>query len=442
MACWLAKPGRGIESMPDESAAGASGPEGAEAAEGGEGAAKTAGGGDSEGPGELDALEMSKELGGVGWDGAAEAVVEVLPGDDFGAAEARGEGVPGGEERRGTAELGQDRAKHSRDARQGNSGNDTVGGGQGSEDVRPLEEAARESQAVAAERGSGEGSEGGESGGVRGREVAVGLGDGAEEIPFAVEAEGDGEGRAETHEGKAGKAGNGSASGGREEGGGEGNMTERAEAVALAAVEPVAEEMRGGLGRIEGKIEALATLVESMREDRDEKNGSGDVLGEIRETIKEQGDLLGLTAKKVEQNTGAMEERIEAGVKAIEESFANVDAFESAGKGMKRLEGALRTYSKDISRRIKLASGPQRWAAIVAVAVAAPACVVAGAFVEQEWRVLPIEDPTGGWRGHIWENYGKDIMGCVQQGFKDGSSFTCVVDVRESVERVRSGSRR
>ena len=405
-----------IDPMDDEGGAVGAGERAGTMADGKAVPATSEGGGESvEGDG-LGQGEESDGLDGAQWDGAAEAVVEVPEADAEPGPEDGGEGIAEGAGMGKTvAEAGEEGAGDA-----AADGPDGSGGGKGGATVNPAE---LEEQASDAGSGSGQAEQGAASGG---RPANEGGGDGAARRE-------DGEGR---------KAATGGMAEGAEDGDAGGLEGERAEAVApTSALSAVDEEVRAGLGRVEGQLGAVVKLVEGLKASS-AKDGEREALGEIQKDIARQADVLGSTMKKVEAVTGRVEEKVDAASEAIEEGFGNVDALASVGKGMERLEAAMMAYSGDLNRRIKSVSGPQRWAAIAAVAVAAPACVVAGAFVEHEWRVLPIEDSTGGWRGHVWDNYGKDIVGCVQQAYRDRSSYSCVVDVRKSVEQVRGSAGR
>ena len=164
------------------------------------------------------------------------------------------------------------------------------------------------------------------------------------------------------------------------------------------AGEEIGEEAKAS-SAVEGTVQrVLKELHGEMRAVRDAVGEQGEALKGIAERSQGTGDIMG--------------------------------AFE-------RVAEEVRAYTADRNLRNSLSSGPLRWAGVAALAVGAPALILAGAFVGQRWEVLPLEDATGGWRGHVWEYYGGEIVGCVQKAYRDGSSFECVVNVRDSVDRVR-----
>ena len=71
----------------------------------------------------------------------------------------------------------------------------------------------------------------------------------------------------------------------------------------------------------------------------------------------------------------------------------------------------------------------RRWYA-VAVAIAAPAALLLGLLVEQQFQVIPLHDPTGGWRGHIWDNYGRIIVDCAAEAMRTNAGVDCPLVVR------------
>ena len=71
----------------------------------------------------------------------------------------------------------------------------------------------------------------------------------------------------------------------------------------------------------------------------------------------------------------------------------------------------------------------RRWYA-VAIAAAAPAALLLGLLVEQQFQVIPLHDPTGGWRGHIWEQYGRTIVDCATEAMRTNAEVDCPLAVR------------
>ena len=93
-----------------------------------------------------------------------------------------------------------------------------------------------------------------------------------------------------------------------------------------------------------------------------------------------------------------------------------------------RLEGAIVDYTADLRR----AAGHERrrwtWPGL-ALAVAVPAFFLLGVLVEQQFTIIPLDDPTGGWRGYIWDNYGNQVADCARQATKTNRVVKCSFDV-------------
>ena len=93
-----------------------------------------------------------------------------------------------------------------------------------------------------------------------------------------------------------------------------------------------------------------------------------------------------------------------------------------------RLEEAIADYTADLRR----AAGHERrrwtWPGL-ALAVAVPAFFLLGVLVEHQFAIIPPDDPTGGWRGYIWDNYGNQVADCARQATKTNRVVKCSFDV-------------
>ncbi len=70
-------------------------------------------------------------------------------------------------------------------------------------------------------------------------------------------------------------------------------------------------------------------------------------------------------------------------------------------------------------------------AAVLAIVLATAVGLAGGAFVQSQHAVLPRDDPTLGWKDHIWEHYGQAFRDCFTRA-KAGESgrIDCVINVR------------
>ena len=56
------------------------------------------------------------------------------------------------------------------------------------------------------------------------------------------------------------------------------------------------------------------------------------------------------------------------------------------------------------SQPVRVRPWPTRWALLgLALAVAAPALLLLGVLIEQQFLIVPLNDPSRGWSGHIWD---------------------------------------
>ena len=72
----------------------------------------------------------------------------------------------------------------------------------------------------------------------------------------------------------------------------------------------------------------------------------------------------------------------------------------------------------------------RRWWLRLGMAVLLPVFFALGVLVEKEFVVIALEDPTGGWRDHVWARYGREIVDCVQAARGEGGEVACTVKVR------------
>ena len=93
-----------------------------------------------------------------------------------------------------------------------------------------------------------------------------------------------------------------------------------------------------------------------------------------------------------------------------------------------RLEEAIVDYTADLRRAAS--HGRRRWTwPGLALAVAVPAFFLLGVLVEQQFTIIPLDDPTGGWRGYIWDNYGNQVADCARKATKTNRVVKCSFDV-------------
>ena len=93
-----------------------------------------------------------------------------------------------------------------------------------------------------------------------------------------------------------------------------------------------------------------------------------------------------------------------------------------------RLEEAIVDYTADLRRAASHERRRWTWPGL-ALAVAVPAFFLLGVLVEQQFTIIPLDDPTGGWRGYIWDNYGNQVADCAREATKTKRVVNCSFDV-------------
>ena len=124
--------------------------------------------------------------------------------------------------------------------------------------------------------------------------------------------------------------------------------------------------------------------------------------------LEKQGKTL---AESVEANTTNLRQLVER------EPGAGAESEAAAGGAAKLLERT-GTHAADFGRWVELERRGRRWWWTLAVAVGFPAFLLLGLLVEQQFQVIPLHDPTGGWRGHVWEQYGRIIVDCAVEAMR------------------------
>ena len=101
-----------------------------------------------------------------------------------------------------------------------------------------------------------------------------------------------------------------------------------------------------------------------------------------------------------------------------------------AVNGTSGIEDRITVHTADFYRWIESDRRRRRWWPVLAMGIAAPAALLLGLLVEQQYQVIPLHDPTGGWRGHIWEQYGRRIVDCAVEARRTGAEVNCPLVVR------------
>lgn len=96
-----------------------------------------------------------------------------------------------------------------------------------------------------------------------------------------------------------------------------------------------------------------------------------------------------------------------------------------------QIEDRIRVHTADFHRWVERDRRWRRWVPVAATGIAMPAAVLLGLLIEQHYQVIPLHDPTGGWRGHVWEQYGRRIVDCAAEAIATGAEVNCPLVVRK-----------
>ena len=113
------------------------------------------------------------------------------------------------------------------------------------------------------------------------------------------------------------------------------------------------------------------------------------------------------------------------------EGLAWNDTEDGGAQGADELAEGLRACRGDFGRWVAGERRMQRRWVALAIAAGFPAALLLGVLVEQQFQVIPIHDPTGGWRGHVWDNYGRAVVDCVAEAMRADAEVDCSLVVRK-----------
>ena len=91
----------------------------------------------------------------------------------------------------------------------------------------------------------------------------------------------------------------------------------------------------------------------------------------------------------------------------------------------------LRAIWRIFTRRGDAERQRRRWLPGLALAVAAPVFLLLGVMIEQQFLIVPLNDPSRGWSGHIWDNYGPTIANCAMEAKRKSQVVKCPLEVHK-----------
>ena len=141
--------------------------------------------------------------------------------------------------------------------------------------------------------------------------------------------------------------------------------------------------------------------------------------------------------ERLNENIEQLLETVDAVAADVAESRSKLECLTQCApddpevaNGAGGIEDRIRIHTADFHRWIEKDRRRRRWWPAVAAGIAAPAALLLGLLVEQQYQVIPLHDPTGGWGGHIWEQYGRKIVDCAVEARRTGAEVNCPLTVR------------
>ena len=96
-----------------------------------------------------------------------------------------------------------------------------------------------------------------------------------------------------------------------------------------------------------------------------------------------------------------------------------------------QIEDRIRVHTADFHRWVERDRRWRRWVPVAAASIAVPGALLLGLLIEQHYQVIPLHDPTGGWRDHIWEHYGRRIFDCTAEAIASKAEVNCPLVIRK-----------
>ena len=105
-------------------------------------------------------------------------------------------------------------------------------------------------------------------------------------------------------------------------------------------------------------------------------------------------------------------------------------ANETAAEAAVDIAKGMLTHQADFRRWVGAERrGWRRWVAL-AMAAAVPAFLLHSVLLELEFQVIPLHDPSGGWREIIWHEYGRQIVDCEVEARRIDAKVECPLVVK------------
>ena len=188
----------------------------------------------------------------------------------------------------------------------------------------------------------------------------------------------------------------------------------------------------GGNGEAEA-TDATEAGTESPARHPAEAGVEGERPAALDEILRHLRQLTGRVegTPKRETESPKEESRLPAGAAGVRESGNVQPPVSNAPVGAAaEIARALNIQRADFGKWVEMQRRARcRWAGL-AIAAGLPAALMLGVLVQLQFQVIPLHDPTGGWRGHVWENYGRRIVDCAVEAMATNAEVDCPLVVR------------
>ena len=163
--------------------------------------------------------------------------------------------------------------------------------------------------------------------------------------------------------------------------------------------------------------------------------GRGPALaGDVEDT--EAGEGAPDDPRRLNQNMEQMLETMDNLLGVLLKTQARLDA--AGSEGGKKADGGeaapaadgVAVHAADFYRWIETDRRRRRRWSGLALAAAAPAALLLGLLVQQQFAVIPLHDPSGGWSGWIWETHGRAVVDCAVEAMRTDTEVDCPLVVR------------
>ena len=165
-----------------------------------------------------------------------------------------------------------------------------------------------------------------------------------------------------------------------------------------------------------GDLHALVRrYLDRIEEDREEG------AGRLRSDIRKLSALAGRLKKQGEGCEALLEKQGKTGREDRE-------GWKAVGE---RLEEAVMVQGRDFVRWAATERRRRQHLSWLALAVAVPAFLLLGLLAQKEFEVIPLHDPSSGWREWIWDNHGRSIADCATEARRIDGPVECSFVVRK-----------